>query len=66
MGEWHDAEIVRTETDIALARERVVRSVNALRTELDRRTDWHEWVARRPGTFLGIAFAMGFLLGQRR
>jgi hypothetical protein len=59
-------EIVRTETDIALARARVVRSVHALRTELDRRTDWHEWVARRPGTFLLTAFAVGFLLGQRR
>jgi hypothetical protein len=59
-------EVVRTETDIALARERVVRSLNALRAELTRRSDWHEWVARRPGTFLVTAFVFGFMIGQRR
>jgi hypothetical protein len=59
-------EIVHTETDLALARERVVRSVQALREELGRRADWHEWVARRPGTIFATAFVVGFLLGQRR
>ena len=49
--EARSVEIARTEADIALARERVVRSVHALRAGLSRRTDWHEWVARRPGTF---------------
>jgi len=64
--EARSAEIVRSETDIALARERVVRSVHALRAELSRRADWHELVARRPVTFFATAFAVGFLLGQRR
>ena len=57
--------VICAEADIARARERVARSVHALRSELDRRTDWHEWVARRPGTFLVSAFAIGFMLGRR-
>lgn len=64
--EMPGVELVRGEADLALARERVVRSMEALRTELGRRADWHEWVADRPGTFLVTAFALGFLLGQRR
>lgn len=64
--ETRSEEIARTETDIALARARVVRSVDALRSELIRRTDWHEYVARRPLTFLATAFAVGFVLGRRR
>ena len=58
--------VVRAERNVLIARERVGRSVDALRTELSRRADWHEWVAHRPATFLVTSFALGFLLGQRR
>jgi hypothetical protein len=54
------------EAELVLARERVVRSVSALRAEVSRRADWHEWVGDRPGTFLLTAFAIGVLLGHRR
>jgi hypothetical protein len=66
MNEPRSAGLARAETDVALARERVVRSVEALRLEIGRRVDWHDWFGRRPGTFLVTAFAVGFLFGQRR
>lgn len=59
-------ELQHADRELDEARERVVRSVHALRDELARRADWHEWVGRRPGTFLAAAFAVGFILGDRR
>jgi ElaB/YqjD/DUF883 family membrane-anchored ribosome-binding protein len=53
------AEIERTRADL-------VTSVSALRDEVAARTDWRAWVRRRPYTALGIAFAVGFLIGERR
>ncbi len=53
------AEIERT-------REQLASSVLALRQEVAVRTDWREWVRRRPGTCLAAAFTVGFLLGSRR
>ena len=75
--ETRSAELARTEDDIAIARERLVLSIQALRHEVVRRkerfqeeiarsTDWREWVRRRPGTFVAAAFAVGFLIGRRR
>jgi hypothetical protein len=71
----HEKDEGRAEayTDVALAeaaversRERVERSVTALRDELARRTDWRGWVAQRPAVFLGAAVLVGFLCGYRR
>jgi hypothetical protein len=59
-------ELVEAEADVERARERVALSVMALRNEMVRRTDWREWIRRRPGTFLAAAFALGFLWGHRR
>ena len=58
-------ELARVEADIERTRERVATSVMALRQEVARQTDWREWVRRRPGAFLGGAFVVGFILGQR-
>jgi hypothetical protein len=59
------AELARSEVRLELARGRVVHSVQVLRAEVDRSTDWRAWVARRPGTFLAVAFTIGFLGGRR-
>jgi ElaB/YqjD/DUF883 family membrane-anchored ribosome-binding protein len=59
------AEVAEVEDDIARTRDRVSRSVMALRQAVADQTDWREWVRRRPGLFLGAAFAAGLLLGSR-
>ena len=55
------AEIERTRAELS-------HSVSALREEVAWRTDWREWVMRRPVACVGAAFFLGFLLGnsQRR
>jgi hypothetical protein len=59
-------ELVQAEEDVARARARVAESVMALRNEVVKRTDWREWIRRRPVTYLAAAFAIGFLWGHRR
>jgi len=59
-------ELAQAEADVERARERVAQSVMALRNEVARRTDWREWIGRRPGAFLAGAFVLGFLWGFRR
>jgi hypothetical protein len=51
---------------IVRARAQVARSALALRSEVARAADWHEWVARRPGLFVALAFAVGLFFGVRR
>jgi hypothetical protein len=58
-------EVARAEAALERSRERVERSVSALREAVARRADWRSWVARRPGTFLGAAVLLGFALGFR-
>ena len=53
------AEIERTRADL-------VTSVSALREEVAARTDWREYVRRRPLLCVGLAFTVGYLLGERR
>ena len=60
------AELAAAEADLARDRERVAESVMALRNEVARRTDWHQWFRRRPLPFLAGALIMGFLWGHRR
>ncbi|HEX8824403.1 MAG TPA: DUF3618 domain-containing protein [Archangium sp.] len=60
------AEQIRAE--IERTRSELVHSVTVLREEVAWRTDWREWVRRRPLTCVGAAFFVGFLIGssQRR
>jgi ElaB/YqjD/DUF883 family membrane-anchored ribosome-binding protein len=58
-------ELAQVENDIARTRERVSRSVLALRQAMADQADWREWVRRRPGLFLGAAFAVGLFWGSR-
>jgi hypothetical protein len=59
------SEVARAEAALERSRERVERSVSALRDLLARRTDWRSWVARRPAAFVGGALLLGFVLGFR-
>ncbi len=52
------AEIERT-------REQIASSAEALRHEVVVRTDWREWVRRKPGPCLVGAFAVGFFIARR-
>ncbi len=52
------AEIERT-------REQISSSAEALRREVTVRTDWREWVRRRPALCLVGAFAVGLLIARR-
>jgi hypothetical protein len=60
------SEVAEAEAALERSRERVERSVSALREAVARRTDWRSWIARRPATFLGAAVLLGFVLGFRR
>ncbi len=52
--------------EIERARQQIESSVVGLREQMAMRTDWREWVRRRPGLFLAGAFVLGFALGSRR
>ena len=60
------SEVARAEAALERSRERVERSMSALRAAVARTTDWRAWFARRPGVFLGAAVLVGFMLGYRR
>ncbi|HYV43317.1 MAG TPA: hypothetical protein VFA20_00590 [Myxococcaceae bacterium] len=57
------ADEVRAE--IERAREQIQSSVLALREEVSRAADLRAYIRRRPGLWLGAAFALGFYLGSR-
>ena len=59
------SEGARAEAALERSRERVERSVTALRAAFVRRTDWRAWVARRPAAFVGAAMLLGFMWGFR-
>jgi hypothetical protein len=60
------SEVARAEAALERSRERVERSVSALREAVARRMDWRGWVAQRPAMFLGAAILLGFVLGWRQ
>lgn len=63
LGAARDPERIRA--DIARARAEIAASVDVLTREVSARTDWREWVRRRPGLCLGAAFMLGFTLATR-
>jgi hypothetical protein len=60
------SEVARAEAALERSRERVERSVTALREAVARRTDWRAWVARQPALFVGAAMLLGFMWGFRQ
>jgi hypothetical protein len=65
----NDRDVAAAEARIAEDRERVARSMLALRREVRRRLDWRAWLQRwasdRPATLVGTALGIGLLLGLR-
>lgn len=60
-----DPALVRAEADLARTRQQVARSITDLQREITRTIDWREWVRRKPGLAIGVAFSLGLLLGSR-
>jgi hypothetical protein len=58
-------ELAQATADLVRSRNRVVRSLTALGREVTRAFAWREWVRRRPGATLVLAFGLGFLIGRR-
>ena len=52
--------------ELARTRTQVADTAQALRRQLHDAWDVRQWVARRPGISLGIAFGVGLWLGLRR
>jgi hypothetical protein len=60
-----DSEIGRASAALVHTRDSLVLSIGALEHEITRTLDWREWVRRRPGTALALAFGLGLFLGRR-
>jgi hypothetical protein len=60
-----DAELSRASAELDHTRERFVVSMSALEGEVTRTLDWRQWVQRKPGLAVALAFGLGFLLGRR-
>jgi hypothetical protein len=61
----NNSELARAVADLACSRERFALSMGALEQKITRTFDWREWVRRRPGMTLALAFALGAFLGRR-
>ena len=61
-----DSELGRASAALVQTRDSLVLSIGTLEHEITRALDWREWVRRRPGTALALAFGVGLLLGRRR
>ena len=60
-----DSELTRASAELACTRERLVVSMDELGREVTRSLDWREWVRRKPGMALCLAFGLGIFLGRR-
>jgi hypothetical protein len=60
-----DADLVHASRELEHARERFVVSMTAVEREIARSLDWRQWVRRKPGIALALAFALGVFLGRR-
>jgi len=60
-----DAELSRASAELDHTREQLVVSMSALESEVTRTLDWRQWVRRKPGLAVALAFGLGFLLGRR-
>lgn len=59
------SELMRATSELTRARDQLVVSMGALEKEITRTLDWRQWIRRRPGTALAIAFTIGLLIGRK-
>lgn len=59
------ASLARAAGELERAREKFVLSMGAVERRVARTLDWREWMRRRPGLVLSLAFAVGAILGRR-
>ncbi len=55
----------RIRAEIESARAEIAESLLSLRDEVNERLDWRAFVRRKPFVAVGVAFAVGYLLGKR-
>ena len=60
---WFKRDAEEVSSDLQRARAQMLAAKEALRRDVAVRTDWREWVRRKPALFYGGAFAVGFLIG---
>lgn len=58
------AEIDHLQAEIEAARARFRDSLEGLQNEVEEATDWKGWIVEHPWETVGVAFALGFLLGS--
>ena len=59
-------EVERLRTSIELTRDQISAALNEVQDGVQETLDWKLWVKRHPKETVGIAFAIGFLLGKGR
>jgi hypothetical protein len=60
-----ESELARAAADLDHTRDQFVISMGELEREIARDLDWREWVRRKPGMALALAFGLGFFLVRR-
>jgi hypothetical protein len=60
-----DGDLACAAAELERARDKFSLSMSAVEREVAHTLDWREWVQRRPGLALGLAFAVGAFLGRR-
>jgi len=60
------SELARAGAELERARDKFLLSMSAVEGEAARALDFREWVRRRPGLMLTLAFALGAFIGLRR
>ena len=58
-------ELSHASAELDHTRAQFVVSMSALEGEVTRTLDWRQWVRRKPGLTVALAFGLGFLLGRR-
>jgi ElaB/YqjD/DUF883 family membrane-anchored ribosome-binding protein len=59
-------DLMRATAELERSQDQLVLSIGALKQEITRTFDWREWVRRRPGVALALAFGVGLILGRKR
>ncbi|HEY0710941.1 MAG TPA: hypothetical protein VGG33_29330 [Polyangia bacterium] len=59
-----DEAVKRLELEVARRRDRLMVTLQNLRSEIQEVSDWRHWYAKQPTAFLAGAAALGWLIGM--